>query len=91
MFLPSWLWENKPVASLTLVINITAGKIFFLYLSEAFLTTLSLWKELDIVCNNAAVLDEDKWSKTLNTNLVKCFGILEVLKKFSSVMHSERK
>ena len=37
---------------------------------EAFSRILSLWGRLDIVCNNAAVLDEDDWNKTLNTNLV---------------------
>ncbi|KAM7444154.1 hypothetical protein ABFA07_007200 [Porites harrisoni] len=38
-------------------------------LEEAFSRILSLWGRLDIVCNNAAVLDEDDWNKTLNTNL----------------------
>ncbi|CAH3044893.1 unnamed protein product, partial [Porites lobata] len=38
-------------------------------LKEAFSRILSLWGRLDIVCNNAAVLDEDDWNKTLNTNL----------------------
>ena len=35
----------------------------------------SLWGRLDIVCNNAAVLYEGDWNKTLNTNLVSfnCF------------------
>ena len=35
----------------------------------------SLWRRLDIVCNNAAVLYEGDWNKTLNTNLVSfnCF------------------
>lgn len=38
-------------------------------LKEAFSSVLSLWGCIDIVCNNAAVLDEDNWNKTLNTNL----------------------
>jgi len=33
------------------------------------LKVLSCWGKLDIVCNNAAVLDEDDWNKTVNTNL----------------------
>lgn len=38
-------------------------------LKEAFLTVISLWGKLDIVCNNAGVVDEDDWNKTLNINL----------------------
>ncbi|CAH3148122.1 unnamed protein product, partial [Porites evermanni] len=38
-------------------------------LKEAFSRIISFWGRLDIVCNNAAVLDEDDWNKTLNTNL----------------------
>ena len=47
---------------------------------EAFSRILSLWGRLDIVCNNAAVLDEDDWNKTLNTNLVSfnCFSLLQL-------------
>ena len=40
------------------------------FVLEAFSSVLSLWGCIDIVCNNAAVLDEDNWNKTLNTNLV---------------------
>lgn len=38
-------------------------------LKEAFTKAISLWGQIDIVCNNAAVLDEDNWNKTVNTNL----------------------
>lgn len=38
-------------------------------LKEAFSRVLSLWGCIDIVCNNAAILDEDNWNQTLNTNL----------------------
>ncbi|KAL9975503.1 hypothetical protein ACROYT_G012668 [Oculina patagonica] len=38
-------------------------------LKEAFSAVISLWGQIDIVCNNAAVVDEDNWNKTLNTNL----------------------
>ena len=44
--------------------------------SEAFLTVISLWGKLDIVCNNAGVVDEDDWNKTLNINLVSCYVML---------------
>ena len=49
--------------------------IIIIIIKEAFSRILSLWGRLDIVCNNAAVLDEDDWNKTLNTNLVSfnCF------------------
>ena len=49
------------------------------YFLEAFSKVLSLWGQIDIVCNNAAVLDEDNWNRTLNTNLVGFWSSLEVL------------
>ena len=56
---------------------------FLFFLSEAFTTVISLWGQIDIVCNNAAVLDEDDWNKTVNTNLVRLFSTYKVL-TFSS-------
>ena len=61
--------------SLVLIINYTVSIIYFSFLLlEAFTAVISLWGQIDIVCNNAAVLDEDNWNKTVNTNLVRLFS-----------------
>lgn len=39
-------------------------------MQEAFIKTLETFQTLDIVCNNAGILDEGKWENCININLV---------------------
>ena len=51
------------------VINI--NRLCFQFSLEAFSQVISFFGQLDIVCNNAGVIDEDDLHKTLNVNLVR--------------------
>ncbi|XP_048576741.1 15-hydroxyprostaglandin dehydrogenase [NAD(+)] isoform X2 [Nematostella vectensis] len=42
-------------------------------LKDAFWETVSTHGHLDIVFNNAGILDEERWSKTLDVNLVRLY------------------
>ena len=54
---------------IVIIIIIIVVVVIVIIIKEAFSRIISLWGRLDIVCNNAAVLDEDDLNKTLNTNL----------------------
>ncbi|XP_062909185.1 15-hydroxyprostaglandin dehydrogenase [NAD(+)]-like [Mobula hypostoma] len=39
-------------------------------MQETFIKTMEKFQKLDIVCNNAGIVDEEKWEKCININLV---------------------
>lgn len=63
------------------------NKLVFCSLLAAFRATVKEHDRLDIVVNNAAIMDENDWDKTLDVNLVSTclplFMFLESSKKFS--------
>ena len=62
--------------------------------TETFSKAVQEWGHLEIVCNNAGVLDEDDWYKTLNVNMVRQFqghiyrdgGCAQVRRKLSVIL-----
>lgn len=45
-----------------------------LSISEAFRKTIEAYGQIDIVINNAGILNDIKWELEININLVSCGG-----------------
>lgn len=56
-------------------------RLMFLF-SDAFEKTISKFKNLDIVINNAGIVNEVEWEKTIAVNLVIIFISAIIIKYF---------